>query len=154
MDHQWGDFNNWFFSKSDKKNIWDGIGVNLNDGTDLIITTHRDMGKNKVMDRGALYIQPGSNPQVLSHLTMEPTDSWKSPQTHVVYPIKWKVSIPELEIEFEFNPFLKEQEIPFKTLNPWLLLLALPFRSSMMSIILAVHLNGPNKPGKTFHQAN
>jgi hypothetical protein len=26
MDHQWGDFNNWFFSKSDKKNIWDGIG--------------------------------------------------------------------------------------------------------------------------------
>jgi predicted secreted hydrolase len=44
---------------------------------------------------------------------MEPTDSWESPQTHVVYPIKWKVSIPELGIEFEFNPFLKEQEIPF-----------------------------------------
>jgi geranylgeranyl diphosphate synthase type 3/geranylgeranyl diphosphate synthase type I len=115
MDHQWGDFNNWFFSKSDKKRYlgWNWIGVNLDDGSNLVITTHRDMEKNEVIDRGALYIQPGSTPQVLSSLTMEPTSFWESPQTHAIYPIEWKVSIPELEINFDFVPFLKEQEIPF-----------------------------------------
>lgn len=87
--------------------------MNLNDGSDLVITTHRDMEKNEIIDRGALYIKPGSNPQVLSSLTMKPIEFWESPQTHVVYPIKWKVNIPELKIKFDFIPFLKEQEIPF-----------------------------------------
>ncbi len=115
MDHQWGDFDNWFFSKSDKRRYlgWNWIGVNFDDGSDLVITTHLDMEKNEVLDRGALYMQPRSAPQVLGRLSMEPTAYWESPQTHAVYPIEWKVSIPELDIHFAFTPLHKEQEIPF-----------------------------------------
>jgi len=115
MDHQWGDFNNWFFSKSDKKKYlgWDWMGVNLDDGSNLVITNHRDMEKNEVIDRGALYIRPGAAPQVLGRLSMKPTEFWESPHTHAVYPVKWKVNIPELKINFDFVPFTKEQEIPF-----------------------------------------
>ena len=115
MDHQWGDFNNWFFLNSDKRRYlgWDWIGINLNDGSDIVIITHRDMEKNEIIDRGAFYHQPGSVPKVLSCVNMKPTGFWKSPRTHVVYPVKWKILIPELETELDFSPLLEEQEIPF-----------------------------------------
>jgi geranylgeranyl pyrophosphate synthase/predicted secreted hydrolase len=115
MDHQWGDFKNWFLSKSDKKNYlgWDWIGFNLDDGSDIIITTHRNMEKNEIIDRMVFYIPPNSNPRVLSNVTMKPTGFWKSPRTHAVFPVNWNIQIPELEIELDFFPFLKEQEIPF-----------------------------------------
>jgi len=115
MDHQWGDFNNWFLSKKKKKKYlgWDWIGINLNDGSDIIITTHQDMEKNEIIERGVFYKPKDSDPKILENIIMNPTGFWKSPRTHALYPINWNICIPELEIELDFSPFLEEQEIPF-----------------------------------------
>ncbi len=115
MDHQWGDFNNWILSKTDKKKYlgWDWIGLNLEDGSDIIITTHKDMEKNEILDRGAFYLPPDSTPRVLKKADMKPTGFWKSSRTHALFPVSWHISIPEIETELDFSPFSKEQEIPF-----------------------------------------
>ncbi|MBN1272094.1 MAG: polyprenyl synthetase family protein [Candidatus Aminicenantes bacterium] len=116
LDHQWGDFKNWFFSSSHKKRYmgWDWMGINLNDDTDIILTTHRDMEKNKIIDRVSFYGKKGSvyKLKLLDSAEMKPTEYWKSPRTNIIYPVGWKIDIPELDTEFEFIPFVKEQEIP------------------------------------------
>ncbi|MBD3415392.1 MAG: hypothetical protein GF421_13320 [Candidatus Aminicenantes bacterium] len=115
MDHQWGDFNNWFIEKLDEKRYlgWDWIGINLNDGSDMVVTAHRDMESNKLIKQGGLYRPIGSPSRALNDIIMEPTGFWESPHSHIIYPIQWKITIPELKAQLHFTPFHQDQEIPF-----------------------------------------
>lgn len=115
MDHQWGDFQGWLVVKKENSRYmgWNWLGINFDDGSDLIILVHVDVEKSETIHQQAVYHEPGSSAQVIKTVNMKPTGYWESPRTNVVYPTSWNIVIPELELEIDFHPLVDDQEIPF-----------------------------------------
>jgi predicted secreted hydrolase len=120
FDHQWGDF------VSVGAGGWDWFAINLDDGTDITISSVLDEDSNPILEYGTL-VRPSG--QVLA--LHSPDDfaigtvgslGWQSPHTGVTYPKVWSVmlrgpnlipSLPEFDgTEFLFlNPTVADQEL-------------------------------------------
>jgi predicted secreted hydrolase len=44
---------------------------------------------------------------------------WQSSKTKAIYPISWKINIPQKNINLIIEPLLKKQEVIFGTINYW-----------------------------------
>lgn len=112
LDHQWGDYN-WLVSSRGREAVlgWDWFGVNLDDGTDLVIWQHRDMRRRRLVARHATRLLPDGHKQVTERFSTRPTRFWTSPETWVTYPTAWRVSLPEWGLQLEVEALCPEQEI-------------------------------------------
>ncbi|MEX0999585.1 MAG: lipocalin-like domain-containing protein, partial [Thermodesulfobacteriota bacterium] len=92
---------------------WDWFSLQLDDGREIMLYQLR------LKDGGVDPFSSGSLVGVASAVItlkeedfeIEVLDTWKSSETGIVYPSKWKVTIPEQDIELTVTPLLNNQEL-------------------------------------------
>ncbi len=113
FDHQWGAAESWALLRSARDRVlgWDWLGINLDDGTELLIIRLRDVTTRRAVDTCAIVRRPGEAPRVLRALSLHPRTFWESPRTHVRYPVSWRIRIPGLDAKLVFKPLAQDQEL-------------------------------------------
>lgn len=113
MDHQWGN-KGWFVSKKDHNQLlgWDWFGINLKDGTNLIIIIHKYAKTNEIVNSTTVVLRKDESPVFLSDVDARAVEYWESPATHIKYPVSWEIDIADLDLSLIFQPLAKDQEIP------------------------------------------
>jgi predicted secreted hydrolase len=92
---------------------WDWFSIQLDNMTELMIylIRHRD-GKPDPHSSGTLTYPDGTS----THLRLEELDvrmpaTWKSRKTGTRYPAKWKIRIPQWNIDLTVTPAVSDQEL-------------------------------------------
>lgn len=107
-DHQWGDFVVLGWPSG-----WYWVGLNLDDGSSLMISEVRDVdgGRFKLFGTflgadGTQHVLDGVQDGIaLSHL-----EYWTSPETAAEYPIASRITVGSLDLDIELRPAIKDQE--------------------------------------------
>ena len=110
MDHQWGD------ATTALEVGWDWLSLQLDDGTDLMVSMVWDVNsRESIASYGTLSLpadgagKPGSTIHLAGEeIALTPTGSWTSPQTGGVYPVGWELSVKlnsELDPRREGHPW-------------------------------------------------
>jgi len=106
LDKQWGDFQPIAVT-------WDWASVQLDDGTDLMLTRLFD-AKREPIDVYATLRLPGGDVEALTgdDFTFEPVpgDTWHSERTGTTYSTRWRVRIPGADLDFTLVPLIRESE--------------------------------------------
>jgi len=90
---------------------WDWFSLQLDDGRDLML--YRLRGKTAAADfeLGTLVDADGvSRTLTAADWTLEPLETWKSPETDSAYPIRWRLQIPGQDIDLELEALMPNQE--------------------------------------------
>lgn len=113
FDHQWGSAC-WFLTepRGGRLNGWDWISVNGDDGSDWIFLVFHDMKSKKTIGRFAVLFEPGKKPRIFRNFTTEVVGTWESTTTHITYPVRQVLKIPEIAAEITITPVVDDQEIP------------------------------------------
>ena len=106
MDHQWGDFAVTGFPFG-----WQWFAVQLDDGSELMLTEARDGVSPPVM-YGTL-VRPNGGTIHISHDAIALTigETWTSPHTGAEYPASWGIALRDQGIELELNPLVADSEM-------------------------------------------
>ena len=105
LDKQWGNFQPVLVT-------WDWASVQLEDGTDLMLSRLLDANGNAV-DTYATLRLPAGHAQRLddTEFTFEPLeDTWRSPRTGTTYRTHWRVGVPAHNIDFILRPLATDSE--------------------------------------------
>lgn len=105
LDKQWGDF-----QPVDVE--WDWASIQLDDGTDLMLSVLYDRG-GAPLDEYATLRLPGAEPQTLgpdqfSFLPDE--EEWRSARSGTVYRVRWRVELPGLGLSLRLRSLVRESE--------------------------------------------
>ncbi|MCR4283149.1 MAG: polyprenyl synthetase family protein [Bauldia sp.] len=113
FDQQWCE-TGLFIPDNTKKRLLglDWIGVNLDDGTDLIVQQRRNVETGRRISPVAVLFEPGREPRISRAVKMSPLTPWTSPHTRIRYPLRWRVALPEERLSLSFTPDCDDQEIP------------------------------------------
>jgi len=93
---------------------WDWMSIQLHDNTELMLFhIRRSDGSIDGYSAGTFVDDRGNTTHLRKNeFTLEPIGPmWTSPDTHSVYPLRWKVSIPKLGIALECSTSLPAQEL-------------------------------------------
>lgn len=95
---------------------WDWFALQLDDGTELMVAQLRRADGSTDRADGT-HISADGSAQRLSQaeFTIEVRDTWRSPHSGGVYPASWRVSVPDLSLVLEVEPYLADQEINLST---------------------------------------
>ena len=108
MDHE-------FFTEMDATQTgWDWLAIQLTDHTELMLYHFRRKdGSLDPYSSGTFIDVAGKTTHLrASDFTLEPSgEQWNSPETEAVYPISWKIQIPQLAISLEARTRLPSQEL-------------------------------------------
>ncbi len=97
---------------------WDWLSLQLEEKTELMLfRIRRKDGSVDPFSAGTYVDAQGQSTHLrAADFALQPLDQrWTSPATHATYPIAWKISIPELDIELEARTPLASQELTGKT---------------------------------------
>ena len=109
MDHQWGEF----FVLGNPAG-WQWFGIQLDDGTELMVTQTRNVDGDIDALYGSFIEIDGSLKSIglnLGELELITEGSWTSPHTGAEYPSGWVIRLPEEELHIEIYPVVDDQEI-------------------------------------------
>jgi predicted secreted hydrolase len=113
MDHEF------FTQELEKDQVgWDWFSLQLNDDTELMLFRIRRKDSSSDPYFAGTYIDANGHSSHLSQqdFSLIPgSESWKSPVTGAVYPIRWRIVLPKLKIELEATTLLKSQELSGKS---------------------------------------
>ena len=106
FDHQWGDF------IAVGGGGWDWFAINLDDGTDVMLSLNRDVDGSYPIVYGTL-VDPAGRTRNLRRDTFEVrvTDRWVSPKTGIDYPAGWDITLPGEDLEIGLRPTVAGQEL-------------------------------------------
>jgi RND superfamily putative drug exporter len=106
FDHQWGDF------IAVGGGGWDWFAVNLDDGTDLMLSLVRSADGSYPLVYGTLVDAEG-RVRNLPHeaFDVEVTDRWTSPATGADYPAGWHITLPGQDLAIDLRPTVADQEL-------------------------------------------
>lgn len=92
---------------------WDWFSIQLDDGREIMLYQLRlKDGGIGPFSSGSVVEKDGSVKQLSADdFEIKPLHTWKSPKTGIIYPSKWKISIPEYNLELTVTPLLKNQEL-------------------------------------------
>jgi predicted secreted hydrolase len=93
---------------------WDWLSLQMEDKTELMLFRIRSKdGSVDPFSAGTFVDAKGGQIHLRAEdFTLAPVgEAWKSPSTHASYAIRWKISVPKLEIEVEAETALASQEI-------------------------------------------
>ena len=97
---------------------WDWLSLQLENNTELMLFhIRRKDGSIDPFSAGTYVDAQGKSTHLnASDFVLQPLgDTWASPITHAIYPIRWKIAIPKLGIELEARTPLSSQELTGKT---------------------------------------
>lgn len=106
MDHQWGDFS------LPGAAGWDWFALQLDDGTDLMVSVLRDSAGAVAAQYGT-WVEADGQARALGHddLQVAALGRWTSPATGAIYPMGWRLEVPGHGLTAELAPVLPEQEV-------------------------------------------
>ncbi|MCJ8500228.1 polyprenyl synthetase family protein [Desulfatitalea alkaliphila] len=113
FDHQWGD-HGLLNSGADKKRVlgWEWFGINLDDGTDIMLYVSRDMQDNTTTLQQAFVSDGINGPRLLTDFAAHATRTWESGTTRCRYPLDWELHLPMQALHLTLTPLADDQEIP------------------------------------------
>lgn len=91
---------------------WDWFSAHLDDGTDLMVCRIRtEDGLPNGFGFGSISFPDGSYTILTQdQFTITDLDQWKSRKTHITYPSKWEITIPQHRITLRVTPVIPDQE--------------------------------------------
>jgi predicted secreted hydrolase len=108
MDHEWSTS-----SLGSDQVGWDWFSIQLDDGSALMaFQLRREDGSIDPYSSGT-YVSPDGAAQHLTtgDLEIRAEGTWRSPDTGAIYPARWTIRVPALELEIEIVPRLAAQEL-------------------------------------------
>ncbi|MCS7246196.1 MAG: hypothetical protein NZ696_01115 [Thermomicrobium sp.] len=104
-DHQWGNF---LLGTGG----WDWFGLQLHDGTDLMLWQSRDARQRPIQSSGTL-VHPDGSVETLDaqRLRIVVDGTWTSPHSGATYPSGWRIVVHSDELELVVTPFVLDQEL-------------------------------------------
>lgn len=106
VDHQWGKT-----SKFAERIGWNWFGIQLDDNRELLISENRSMETGTTSAQMVNFIQEDGSLLFSRNIQIHPISFWKSNQTNIIYPIEWRIDIPEFKIELNVKALFPEQEM-------------------------------------------
>ena len=112
LDKQWGNFLPVAVS-------WDWTSINLDDGTDFMLSVVKDREGREFLKYGTLANRDGS----VRYLSAQDfqfvggPDSWESPETGGVYPVTWTVHVPDEDIDLRLEALVPASEFISQAFN-------------------------------------
>ena len=108
FDHQWGD--TWTGQTAG----WDWWGIQLNDGRDVLLFRQRNLATGTPFFPLATIEGKDGKLKVTKNITFEtdPASTWTSPSTGTPYPLKWTITLPDLDTTLSITPVAQDQEMP------------------------------------------
>src|SRR4051812_16132546 len=108
MDHE-------FFSEPPDNGLagWDWFAVQLDTGGELMLyRLRRKDGKSQQFSSGT-YVDEKGSARFLSgsEFTLTPLDVWKSDASGESYPVRWRISVPSLQLDLTEETPLRNQEL-------------------------------------------
>jgi predicted secreted hydrolase len=92
---------------------WDWFALQLDDGTELMLYQLRREEGGAAPHSAGSFIGPGGDGRSLSAdaFSIEALAEWRSPTDGTRYPARWRVRVPQLDIDLAVSPVLAEQEL-------------------------------------------
>jgi len=110
MDHQWAD-------AEYSLDRWDWFSVQLDNNTEMVCGLYDD-GKVKTYFADISYAD--NRQEHYQEVEIIPlNERWTSPKSKAVYPLAWKIKIPERNIELNLTAKVDNQEMLFGSINYW-----------------------------------
>lgn len=110
MDHQWS-------STTYSKDRWAWFSIQLNNGTEIVCFEYEDRGR---ITRQASVIDKNGRQTDYFNPTIEPAGrEWKSRKTKTIYPLVWRLFVPEGKIDLLIEARTQEQEMIFGPIKYW-----------------------------------
>ena len=111
VDRQWG--TSWVA----QNNGWDWWGVQLSDGSDLIVYRVKDNVTGKILRAEATLLRPDGTQIVekkpaFSVQTGEANARWTDGESGITFPLRWQITLPTLGLTLTTTPAFPEQTIP------------------------------------------
>ena len=106
FDHQWGDF------IAVGAGGWDWFAVNLDDGTDLMLSLVRAADGTDPLVYGTRVDAGGATRNLDSAaFSVAVTGHWTSPATGTTYPAGWTITVPVERLVISLSPTVPQQEL-------------------------------------------
>ncbi len=111
MDHEW--FTS-LIAAGDQG--WDWFSIQLDNHTELMLFELRPKDGKAPRFLSGSYIDAAGHATHLegSKFTLEPLETWTSPETHGKYPVRWRIEVPSLKIALECKAQMAAQELVSK----------------------------------------
>ncbi|MBI2190970.1 MAG: carotenoid 1,2-hydratase [Planctomycetes bacterium] len=108
MDHEFG--SNWM---SPEQVGWDWFSVQIEDGNELMLYRMRRRDGRKDLHSSGTWVLPDGASRHLAHadFEIEETGKWMSPKSKAVYPMGWRVRVPQAGLDLGLAPALLDQEL-------------------------------------------
>jgi predicted secreted hydrolase len=92
---------------------WDWFAIQLDDGRDLkVFQIRNNDGSVDPVSTGKLIERDGQTRDInLADMKLEAIETWRSPDTNVVYPVRWRISLPQLQMQLEVVSRIPDQEM-------------------------------------------
>ncbi len=99
---------------------WEWFALQLEDESELMFYRLRQNdGETNRFSAGSWIFPDGRHLKLTADdVVVEAKDTWRSPETNVVYPVAWSISIPSQGATFAIEPFLAQQELDL-TVRYW-----------------------------------
>jgi predicted secreted hydrolase len=106
FDHQWGDF------IAVGGGGWNWFAINLDDGSDLMLSLVRSADGTYPLVYGTLVLPDGtSRPVARAEITVDVLGRWISARTGATYPSGWRVRVSGAGLDLTVVPTLRDQEL-------------------------------------------
>lgn len=106
LDRQWG--TSWVVQDTG----WDWFGLQLSDGSDLIVYRVKDNATGAIRRSEATLLRPDGTQVVDSAPVFAPSGAWTDPQSGIVYPAAFRLTLPALGLSLTATPAFPDQTIP------------------------------------------
>jgi predicted secreted hydrolase len=108
MDHEWSTS-----GLSADQVGWDWFSVQLDDGSELMVFQLRKAdGSIDPFSSGTYVAEDGSTRHLARDaFEIRVEDTWRSPHTGAIYPARWTVTVPVVDLVLEIEPHLADQEL-------------------------------------------
>ena len=92
---------------------WDWFALQLSNGYDLMYYRLRNRDGSASRYTEGLLVGPNGEAERLSSedVQLEVLDRWASPRGEAVYPVRWRLQVPDEGIRLEITPYLRNQEL-------------------------------------------
>ena len=92
---------------------WDWFSIQLDDGSELMVfQIRREDGSVDPFSSGS-FINPEGEVINLAKedFEIQVLDSWRSSESGAEYPSRWRVAVPEMDLQLQIRPMLSDQEM-------------------------------------------
>jgi predicted secreted hydrolase len=108
MDREWSTS-----ALSNEQSGWDWFALQLSDDTELMFyQLRRKDGQRDSNSSGSYILEDNTKLSLKDHdVTIKTLDSWKSRHSAITYPSRWRLSVPNQDLELEVVPLIRDQEL-------------------------------------------